>query len=44
VSRTNNGNIDLISRGANTASQNKQPLYIVEGIPIKNNYNSIVKI
>jgi Ca-activated chloride channel family protein len=44
VSRTNNGNKDLISRGANTASQNKQALYIVDSIPIKNNYNSIVKI
>jgi Ca-activated chloride channel family protein len=43
VSRNNNGNKDLIIRGANTASQNKQPLYIVDGIPIKNNYNSIVK-
>jgi Ca-activated chloride channel family protein len=43
VSRNNNGNKDLISRGANTASQNKQALYIVDGIPIKNNYNSIVK-
>jgi Ca-activated chloride channel family protein len=44
VSRNNNGNKDLISRGANTASQNKQALYIVDSIPIKNNYNSIVKI
>ncbi len=40
----NSGSVASVKiRGINTiSSKNKQPLYIVDGVPIKNNYNSVI--
>ncbi|WP_439131681.1 YfbK domain-containing protein [Polaribacter sp.] len=43
INQSNTNNTSIRIRGAASITKTKEPLYIVDGVPIQNNYNPLIK-